>query len=329
MQYLMPTLVKNAQRQSERAALHAYMSAAVTVSMASDSLRIALTRELAPRQHRVIFALEAMRNPKMNYAREALVQLGSTPERELLEAVRRVGADELPVSLPDFMLLDARKLPWTVLDALSRLDERFQYVRAQATLALAEHRATPDSVLQFLALGLRSHRDPALAERLFARAITDTSRALLRVISALDSVRYGTTPARARDRMTTLDTRVPASEARLLPPRTLPTPAISDSNQDDSWMSADQCLTADEWSEQLRLAIDDTATLIAGRSLCIRAAAVLDSAFELAPYDSVYVFRVSDGWALAMPPKRSNADAIVIRFDTAFVERSRQVVRVY
>lgn len=330
MQREMPTLVKNAHALSERAALHVYMAEALAVTMHSDSLRIAFLRNLAPHQHRVIFALEALRNIKVNFGREALGQLGSTPERELLEAVRRIRANELPPSLPDFMLLDARQLPWSVLEALSRLDERFRYVRAKAALALAAQQATPDSVLRVLALGLQGHRDLALAEQLLERAITDTSRALLEVIADLDSVRYATTPGRAREKLAKLDPRASLSVGVVASSRRdPPSPAVSDSNPYDSWMASDQCLPADDWSEQLRLLIGDGVKLIVGHSLCFRAAAALDSVLETGAYDSVYVFRVPGGWALAMPPKRADADVTLVDFDNAFIERARRVVRIH
>lgn len=329
MQRQMPTLVKNARALSERAALHVYMAEAMAVTMDSDSLRLALVRRLAPTQHRVVFALEAMRDAKVNYARETLSQLGSSTQRELLEAVRRVRANELPVSLPDFMLLDARKLPWSVLDEISRLDERFRYVRSKAALALAAQQATPDSVLRVLALGLQGHRDPALAEQLLERAIADTSRALLEVMADLDSVRYPTTPARAREKLARLDPRASLSVGVVASSRRdPPSPAVSDSNPYDSWMASDQCLPADDWSEQVRQVIGDGAKLIVGHSLCIRAAAALDSVLETGAYDSVYVFRVPDGWALAMPPKRADADVTLVDFDNAFIERARRVVRI-
>ncbi|MDQ2947912.1 MAG: hypothetical protein M3Y27_18595 [Acidobacteriota bacterium] len=329
MRHLMPTLVKSAKALSERAALHVYMAGAMAVTMDSDSMRLTLLRGLSPPQHRAVFALEAMRDAKLDDAREILRQLGSTSERELLKAIRRVRANELPGSLPVFLLADARHLPWTVLDAMSRLDERFRYVRAEAALALAVHPSTPDSVLGVLAQGLSSHRDPALAWRLLERATADTSRASLQVIAELDTLRYPSQVERAREQLAKLEHRAPTSVGvRRFPLRLEPSAGISDSLPNESWMSADQCLPADDWSEQLRLALGDGAKLIIGHSLCVRAAAALDRTFELSAYDSVYVFHVPGGWALALPPKRAAAEVVIVRFDSSFVERSRQVVRV-
>ncbi|HEV7703683.1 MAG TPA: hypothetical protein VGO46_05285 [Gemmatimonadaceae bacterium] len=336
MRRLMPSLSKSAWTLSERAALHVYMAQAMVVTWGTDTVRASLVRGLSPSEHRVILALNALLRgtpaaTDIVYAQESLRRLGSTPERELLEAVRRIKANELPASLPSFLLSGAIRLPWTVLDAVSRLDERFRYVRAQAALALAAEHATPDSVLLVLARGLGSHRDPALAERLLERAIADTSHTLLLAIADLDSVRYGTVTVRARERLAKLDPAALAGrEPRRRPRGVQPTPAISDSAFNESWISADQCLAADEWSEQLRLAIGDSARLLAGHMLCIRAAAALNSAFELpAAYDSAYVFRVPNGYEVALPPKRADADVTMVRFDSALVERSRRTVRIH
>jgi hypothetical protein len=144
-------------------------------------------------------------------------------------------------------------------------------------------------------------------------------------------VRYGTVTVRARERLAKLDPAALAGrEPRRRPRGVQPTPAISDSAFNESWISADQCLAADDWSEQLRLAIGDSARLLAGHLLCIRAAAALDSALELpAAYDSAYVFRVPNGYEVALPPKRADADVTMVRFDSALVERSRRTVRIH
>ncbi|MBK5189210.1 MAG: hypothetical protein JJD97_13280 [Gemmatimonadaceae bacterium] len=94
-------------------------------------------------------------------------------------------------------------------------------------------------------------------------------------------------------------------------------------------MPSDQCLRRDDWSDTLRRAIGDGARLLAGHSLCIRAAAALESAFELPEArDSAYVFGVADGYVVAFPPSRADADVTLVQFDSAFAERSRSIVRV-
>jgi hypothetical protein len=335
MQQLMPSLVANAQTLSERAALHVYMAEEAAVNM--DSLRSALLRALSPSQRRVVLALAAIRTwylraDDVSFARATLAQLGSTPERELLDAIRRVRMDELPGSLPEFMLTDVERIPSPVLDAISRLDERFRHARARAALEMAAAPSTPDSVVGVLSEGLSRHRDPALAERLLQRRpYADTSRTLLRAVAELESIQYGRVAKQARERLATLD---PPGSPNIAPHRPSPLPQSSPiapgSLSPDSWMPTDQCLAPDDWSEQLRNAIGGDARLLAGHSLCIRAAAALNSAFELpVAYDSAYVFGVADGYVLAFPPSRPDAEVTLVRFDSAFVARSRRVVRVH
>lgn len=42
-----------------------------------------------------------------------------------------------------------------------------------------------------------------------------------------------------------------------------------------------------------------------------------------------YIFAVTDGFAMAFPPARPNADVTLVRFDSAFVERSRRIVKLH
>jgi hypothetical protein len=326
---LLPSLVANVRTLSERAALHVYMATY------SDSLRFAMLRALSPPQSRVVLALAAVRslNPRARdvaLARATLSGLGSTPERELLDAIRRVRTGELPGTLPEFMFSDWMKLPWPVLDAISRLDERFRHARARAALALGADSSTPDSVFRVLWEGLSSHRDPALAARFLERTRADTSRALVRGVAQLDSSWYGSVAQEARERLARL---VPPESPSFAPHRPLrphyPSPSAPDSLAPGSWMPTDQCLAPDDWSEQLRHAIGGDAQLLAGHWLCVRAAEALEGAFDLPQArDSTYVFGVANGYVLAFPPSRPDADVTLVRFDTAFTERSRRIVRV-
>ena len=329
----MPSMIANVRTISERTALQAFMAAGTP---GIDSLRSALLHALPPSQNRVVLALAAMRAWDPNkgdpaYARATLARLGLTPERELLDAIRRVSVGELPESLPRFMLSGAVNIPWPVLDAISRLDERFRQARARAALELVAAPPTPDSVIKAQWEGLSRHRDRALAERFFGRAYWDTSRTLLRAVAELDSNWYASVVLQARKRLAELEPRGPpfvsANRRARLP---LQSPVAPDSLANDSWMPTDQCLAPDDWSEQLRRAIGVDARLLAGHSLCIRSAAALDSAFELpVAYDSTYLFGVPDGYVLAFPPARPDADVTLVRFDSAFAERSRSVVRVH
>jgi len=329
MAELMPSLVSSARTLSERAALHLYMAAYV------DSLRVVMLHALSPPQSRVILALAAVRSLDPNatgivFARATLAGLGTTPERELLDAIRRVRMGELPGSLPEFILSNNVPVPWTVLDAISRLDERFIFVRDRAAGELVTMPSTPDSVVNLLWDGLSRHRDPALASRFFERALQDRSGTLLRAIAGLDSNWYVVVVHGAREWLANLEPKGPPTIApRPRSPLALPPPIARDSSP-DSWMPADQCRAPDDWSEQIRRAIGGDARLLAGHSLCIRAAATLDSAFERPnAYDSAYVFRVADGYVLGFAPSRPDADVTLVRFDTAFAERSRRVVVVH
>jgi hypothetical protein len=324
-----PSLVANVRTLSERAALQAYMAAY------PDSLRIAMLHALSPPQSRVVLALAAVRslNPRAQdvaFARATLSGLGSTSERELLDAIRRVRTGELPGTLPEFMFSDWMKIPWPVLDAISRLDERFRHARGRAALELGADPSTPDSVFRVLWEGLSRHRDPALAARFLERAHADTSRALLRAVAQLDSSWYGSVAQEGRERLARLVPPDPPSLAPHRPSRLhYPPPSAPDSLAPGSWMPTDQCLAPDDWSEQLRHAIGGDAQLLAGHWLCIRAAEALERAFDLPQArDSTYVFGVADGYVLAFPPSRPDADVTLVRFDTAFTERSRRVVRV-
>ena len=332
LERLMPSLAANAQTLSERASLHAYMA----LSMDSDSLRSQLLRRLPPTRSRTALALEAIRSPSSRgsdvaFAHRVLSQLGTTPECELLDAIRRVQAGELPGSLPRFMLSGELRLPWRVLEVISRLDERFAPARDRATLELAAAPSTPDSVLYVLWEGLSRHRDPALAERLLDKATADRSRTLLGALTDLDSSWYGTVVQRAREQVTRLE-RDYTPHHVLHRPALLPWEprAAPDTLAPGAWMQGDQCLAPDDWSEQLRRTIGRDARLLAGNWLCVRAAEALDAAFEIpVRYDSAYVFSDAHNYVIAFPPSRPDANVTLVRFDTAFVERSRRVGRVH
>ena len=332
LQRLMPSLAANAQTLSERASLHAYMA----LSMDTDSLRSQFLRRLSPTRGRTALALETMRSrsPRSSdvaFARRVLSQLGTTPERELLDAIRRVQAGELPGSLPRFMLSEELHLPWRVLEVISRLDERFAPARDRATLELAAAPSTPDSVLYVLWEGLSRHRDPALAERLLDKAMADGSRTLLGALTKLDSSWYGTVVQHAREQLTKLEPDDTPHHV-LHRPALLPSEprAAPDTLAPGAWMRGDQCLAPDDWSEQLRRTIGTDARLLAGNWLCVRAAEALDIAFEMpVRYDSAYVFSDAHNYVIAFPPTRPDLDVTLVQFDTAFAERSRRVVRVH
>jgi len=333
LQTLMPSLVANARQLSEGAALQVYMAEESAVTW--DSMRMTMLHTLSPNRSRVILGLAAERdwNPRAaspDFARAKLFELGTTPERELADAVRRVHSGELPGNLPAFMLSSLMHAPWSVLDEISRLDERFRPVRARAALRLAAEPSTPDSVIGLLTLGLSRHADPALAQQLLQRPHADTSRALLRALSHLESIMYGVTARQARERLAILEPTGPPSRAiPHSPPPPPPTPTAPAPSWSGESGETDQCLAPDDWSEQLRGAIGIGAQLLAGDSLCIRAAGALDRAFQLpGARDSAYVFGVADGFVLAFPPSRPDAEVTLVRFDRAFAERLRRVVRV-
>jgi len=322
---LMPSLVKNAKTLSERAALHAYMGLSFFSRM--DTLNARLLHGLSPQRNPAFFAVYATRSASpgdtdVAFARMALRRLGSSPEGELLRTIERVRANELPGHLPEFILARTAPWSWRVVDAISRLDERFLRVRNEAALALAASSATPDSVVMLLAQELPRHRDEALALQLLWRATSDTSSLeVLYSLTELDSAKYRIVPE-ARIKLKMLERhRAPALDAPS-PPR--PSVAIAPSAR-----SRDpQCRAPDDWSEQIRRAAGADAIVL--DTLCARAIAALDTAFELPTYyDSAYVLRVVDGYVAAFPPARPDADVTLVRFDTAFVERSRRVVRVH
>ena len=229
------------------------------------------------------------------------------------------------------MLSSLMHAPWSVLDAISRLDERFRPVRARAALRLAVEPSTPDSVIGLLTEGLSRHPDPALAQQLLQRPHADTSRALLRAVSHLESIMYGVTARQARERLAILEpSGTPSSAIRRSPPPPPPTPTAPAPSWNAESGATDQCIAPDDWSEELRGALGASAQLLSGDTLCIRAAGAIDRALE-APEgrDSVYIFAVADGFAMAFPPSRPNADVTLVRFDSAFTERSRQVIKLH
>ncbi|MEO6211126.1 MAG: hypothetical protein ABIQ10_13500 [Gemmatimonadaceae bacterium] len=334
MRELLPSLIARVQTLSERAALRVYMVEELSVS--SDSLRSALLHALTPKQRRVPLALAATgswnsRRADSIFARETLEHMGTHSEREMRNAILRVRKNELPGSLPTFIMSDVVHAPWSILDLISHLDERFRPARNVAALKLASAPSTPDSVISVLTDGLSRHRDPALAQRLRERPHADTSRALLRALSDLESIMDGKAAIDAREKLAKLEQANPSSVAE--PHETSPLAAIpvdTNTHAQDAWMSTEQCRTPDDWSEQLRNNIGHGARLLTGHLFCNRAAAALDSAFELpAANDSVYVFGVGHDYVMAFPPSRANAEVTLVRFDSSFVERSRCVIRVH
>lgn len=334
LQTLMPSLVTDASQLSEGAALQVYIAEESAVTW--DSMRMTMLHTLSPSQSRVILGLAAERewNPpaaSAGFARARLSELGTTTERELVGAVRRVRNGELPGNLPAFMLSSLVHAPWSVLDEISRLDERFRPIRARAALRLAVESSTPDSVIGLLTEGLSRHADPALAQQLLQRPHADTSRVLLRAVSHLESIMYGVTAKQAREHLAILEPNGPPSSAiRRSPPPPPPTPTAPAPSWYAQSGATDQCLAPDDWSEELRGALGGGAQLLSGDTLCIRAAGALDRAFELPEgRDSAYIFAVTDGFAMAFPPVRPNADVTLVYFDSAFVERSRRIVELH
>ncbi len=333
LQALIPLLVAKVEALSERAAVHAYMAGKSAGN--PDTMGIALLHGPFPERRKLVLALETVRTwesrPRDSaFARAVLARLGSTPEHELLAAVQHVRNSSQFGSLPELMLSDYLHMPWPVLEAITRLDERFRHSRNRAAIKLASEPSAPDSILEVLANGLSHGRDPVLAERLLQRhPFADTSRALLRALGAMEQVQYGVVAKQARERLARLELQGAPTSAPLEPLPPPPTPTRSAPRWSGEYGQTDQCLAPDSWSEQLGRSIGVEAELLAGDSLCIRAAAALDRAFELAERrDSAYVFGVMNGFVLAFPPARPDADVTLVRFDSAFVERSRRVVQV-
>ena len=317
---LLPSLVANMQSLSERAALHVYMTEERLV--VADSLRLTLLHSVSPSRNRAILALAAVpawdrHGGDVEFARTALSRLGTSPERELLHAVERVRSGELPGDLPQYMLSDYVRVPWPVMAAISRLDERFSIARAHAAVKLADDPSTPDSLLNVLSVGLAHVGDPLLAERLLGRRpFADTSRTLLRVVAHLENLMYGKVAKQAREKLAKLDASDTASMTAPLAPSA-------------GGQQPHQCRAADDWSEQLRDAIAGAHLLVLD-SLCAQAVVALQRGFDIPEVpDSVYLFGVADGFVSAFPPVRPSADVTLVRFDSTFAERSRQVVRVH
>jgi hypothetical protein len=317
--------VTNAQTLSERAALHVYMTQSMYVPR--DSSRAKLMRALSPMRNPVTFSLylmsvESPRDANYTTAQAALSRLGVSPEAELLHAIERVRANELPGSLPQFILARIVPQSWRVIDAISRLDERFLRVRMDAAHSLAECSCTPDSVLLLLAQELPRHSDPALAAQLLWRSSSEKSLIpVLEILTELDSSRFGF----SREARQALDLLAPERAARR---DSMPTLATVTPSQVHRAAAPTQCRARDDWSEQIRRAVGGE--LVVGDTLCARAVAALDSAFELPlAYDSAYVLRMDDGYVLAFPPARPDAQVMLVRFDSEFVERSRRTLRIH
>jgi hypothetical protein len=86
---------------------------------------------------------------------------------------------------------------------------------------------------------------------------------------------------------------------------------------------------ADAWSTTLSQSLDGRPASVERDSLCVRAAAALDTAFALSvPQDSVYAFITGARLFAAFQPLRPGVLVTLVEFDPLFVERGRRSVLV-
>jgi hypothetical protein len=141
----------------------------------------------------------------------------------------------------------------------------------------------------------------------------------------------GVTAKQAREHLAILESTGPPSSAI---PHSPPPPPQTPTAPAPSWYAEsgviDKSPAPDDWSEELRGALGSGAQLPSGDTLCIRAAGALDRAFERPEgRDSAYIFAVTEGFAMAFPASRPNADVTLVQFDSAFIERSRRIVALH
>jgi hypothetical protein len=329
-------LAAKASRLSQGAAIQSYFACAGAGADGCPETLEALIARRSLRVNRVVLALAATcrtESPDPAAVRKALKTLGASVDEVLILSLKRVQRGELPQSLPFLMLnCGSGTLHWRILDAMSRLDERFSVVRDASLIALASDESTPDSVRVLLARDLAVRRNYALAGALVESSKHRRDSTTLLEISQLDTTRY---LGPVRDARRALRTFAGINDPPHRPPRPPGPP-------NPSWPSVQPsrpqrppsptrtvCLGVDDWSGALSRAIVGFDSLVASDSICWRATTALDSAFTLGDdWSANYLFSGGGRFFAARRPIRPDVDVTLVEFDSAFVERGRRLVHI-